>query len=456
VWLSLNASYITAFGTVSRPAFHREHSLSVFMGGSSIAMTNEASVHDILPDENAEFPFDANEWQEYETTVRAVMSHRRIVKRKDDPEDVSRAMDYLLSNQSILPAPTIVSEDSRGAMNQQKHEFLTKANLTEAQHEFAMRTLTYLGDHCAKKQTSTPLMVAWHKLKEAGMVPRENCISTYMYALSLSNTTETTAEVAAFHDLFYEPNEKTTTLRIKSMIAANDALGAEELLRKSVGSGEWKKLRTYTPVLELYCNQGDMTSALRLYRQMRELSRVRFEPNTYALLIGSLAEQGYFKSDSQPKPGVEELGFSESCGPGLLDELFMEMAEDILELNNASARVLYNGFVKGFSASSMSLVADDEEIVIDNTPARADELAIGRVSFNDNTAICPKTRAKLQLFQLDDEQRRSVHDTLLEMAGIQYEKFIQELEARFKQNMQELEGKDYAVRELMRFSDWLK
>jgi len=140
-----------------------------------------------------------------------------------------------------------------------------------------------------------------------------------------------------------------------------------------------------------------------------------------------------------------------------LDELATEMAADILELNNASARVLYNAFVTSFSDSTgKQPLTDDQEIVIDNTPAAVDELAIGRVSLNDNTAICPKTGAKLQLFRLDDNQRRSVHDTLLEMAGIRYETFIHELEARFKQNMQEQEGKEYAVRELERFSDWLK
>ena len=32
--------------------------------------------------------------------------------------------------------------------------------------------------------------------------------------------------------------------------------------------------------------------------------------------------------------------------------------------------------------------------------------------------------------------------------GLQYEKFISELKARFKQNMHDLEGKEYAVREL--------
>lgn len=297
--LTLNGYSVAAFGTKGSAAFrivHRANRLFVATRDASVAAMNETSVNDFSIEHVV--TFDPVEWQQYETTVRTVMNNGRLVKHKDKPEDVSRAFEYLLHNQSILQAPILVlhENDSRAFMNQQKQNFLAQANLTEAQHELAMRTLTYLGDLCAKKQTPEPLIVAWHKLKEAGMVPRENCISTYMYALSLSNhTSTTTAQVATFHDLFYEPNEKTVTLRIKSMIADKNAAGAEELLSCSFGNGEWKKLRTYVPVLELYCNQGDMTSALRLYRQMQQLSRVHFEPDTYALLIGALAEQGYFR-----------------------------------------------------------------------------------------------------------------------------------------------------------------
>lgn len=436
----------------------QENGLSVAVRDTSVVTTNETFMDEVSPAEAPLIPFAPSEWEEYETTVRTVMDQGRMIKRKDTSEDVWRAMEYLLSQRSFLPAPILTTIDSRDCMNQQKNNFLSATNLTETQHELAMRTLTYLGDHCAKTRTPTPLIVAWQKLNEAGMVPRENCISTYMYALSLSNTTDITTQVATFHDLFYPPNEKTITLRIKRMIASKDAVGAQELLQQSISEhGEWQKLRTFVPVLELYCSKGDVASALRLYRQMQDLSRVHFEPDTYALLIASLAERGYFHVDSPPIPGVEELGFPDTSGPGLLDGLATEMAADVLELNNASARVLYNAFVKGFSRdSTLKPVADNEEIAIDNTPAKADELVIARVLLNDNTAICPKTNAVLQLYQLDDEQRRSVHDTLLEMAGFQYEKFISELKARFKQNMQELEGKEYAVRELQRFSDWLK
>jgi hypothetical protein len=68
-------------------------------------------------------------------------------------------------------------------------------------------------------------------MKECGMLPRENGLSTYMYALSLDEAfADVSAEVASLHDLLYEPNEKTITLRIKELIFRNDALGAEKIL----------------------------------------------------------------------------------------------------------------------------------------------------------------------------------------------------------------------------------
>jgi pentatricopeptide repeat protein len=265
----------------------------------TMPVVNETCVDDcsVSQEENkALSQFDPIEWQEYESTVRALVDSGQMLKKKDSPEDFSRALHYLLDNRSILPVPTLREPDFRSAMMEQKKRFFQAANMTKYQHELAMRTLTYMGFHCAKQRTPTPLIVAWYKLKEAGMIPRENCISTYMYVLSLQDTSSSTGEVATFHDLLYEPNEKTITLRIKSMIAKEDAATAEQLLGSLPNSdGEWKRLRTYVPVLNLYCKQGDMASALRLYRQMRELPRVHFEPDTYALLIGALAEHGCFR-----------------------------------------------------------------------------------------------------------------------------------------------------------------
>lgn len=427
--------------------------------------------------------FEAPLWDMYESTLRTVIESRRVRRNTKDEEELDPIiMDCLLANRAFLPPPPLccfpneksgaAHDDFRHIMSEQKQHFLNQTGWTEANYNFAMRTLTYMGDYCAKTQSPGPLLVAWHKLKEAGMVPRENCISTYLYVLSLWNQNNQTTsleqediseEVAIFHDLLYEPNEKTATLRIKYLIANGDATGAEELLnamsKKSSASGDWTKLRTYVPILALYCSNGDVSSALRLFKQMRNSSGVIFEPETYALLIGTLAEKGYFRRGCDDVPGAAALGFLALSGPRLLDELAAEMAEDILEINDDSARILYNAFATGFRETEegrhLHPLSANEQLLPDSNFAANDELVIGRVPVDENTAICPRTHAKLRLLRLEEEQRKEVHDTLLEMAAAQYDEFREKLESRFKNRMEDMEGSDFAVRELSRFSSWL-
>jgi pentatricopeptide repeat protein len=282
-------------------------------------------------------------------------------------------------------------------------------------------------------------------------------------------------QVATFHDALFEPNEKTVTLRIRTMTANDDAAAAEALLEsipvslnyvcvhccyvsafltdhRNLQSCGWKRLRTYLPILTLYCNNGDMSSALRMYRRMQETSEVIFEPDTYALLLGSLAENGYFRRNAEPIQGF-------LSGPELFDELAAEMADDILELNNASARVIYNGFARGFAASDeigLEPISDDAELQVTNKLAKTGELVVSRVEICKETAICPRTGAKLRLFKLTESQRKQVHETLLAMAATQYDDFRDKLEARFGGKMEDLEGSDFAIRELSKFSAWLE
>jgi hypothetical protein len=180
----------------------------------------------------------------------------------------------------------------RAQLNLQRRTFTEAFQWTLAQYDYAVRCFTYMGDFCAKNQTATrrgqgggggggnPIVVAWHKLRECGMIPKENCISTYMYVLSLeeednhdnndnskndsrndvsssprSNTynknnnsaNSVLMEVATFHDLLFPPNEKTITLRIKSLIAQGNVQEAEAILQSlpvSVYEKEWVVLPT--------------------------------------------------------------------------------------------------------------------------------------------------------------------------------------------------------------------
>ena len=52
-----------------------------------------------------------------------------------------------------------------------------------------------------------------------------------MFVLSTDESCrDTVGEVATFHDTFYEPNEKSVTLRLKYLMSKNEVTKAERLL----------------------------------------------------------------------------------------------------------------------------------------------------------------------------------------------------------------------------------
>lgn len=172
-------------------------------------------------------------WSKYESSIRQVSTSDRGLRKKV-PSNVEPVTNYLCYDQCLLDAVEIDKlspEQAKERLREQKDKFLQKTGLSLAEYEYCNRCLTYLGDYCARQQAPQPLLAAWYKIKECGMIPRENGLSTYMYAMSLDKTlADSSAEVASLHDLLYDPNEKTVTLRIKALIAKGDAFGAEQIL----------------------------------------------------------------------------------------------------------------------------------------------------------------------------------------------------------------------------------
>lgn len=451
--------------------------------------------------------YDSAVWAQYEVALISVVSSRRVLKKDKEKEDVETVARSLLLNAQVVPldlplleATTDDREDSiieavsktktgggscidvgerfREQMKQQRSAFLNATGLSLKQHELCMRALTYLGDFCAKRHTASPLRIGWEKMKEAGIVPRENSVSTYLYVLSSAASNGTAwgigadeedemaglaGEVAALHDILYKPNEKTVSLRVKSLVARGDAAGAELILDTLPGdpeNGNLKKLRTYLPIVQLYCNRGDLFSALRLHKQMRESAGVIFDPDTYALLIGAIAKNGYFCCDSDPIEGSENLGYSPGFGPDLFDSLATEMADDILEINSTLALELYHAFAEGFKgrtgANGTAMTpSKDQKLEVNNNAADNGEVVVSRVVVNGTTALCPRTNATLRLIKLEKDQRREVHDALLKMATIQYEEFVERLKKKKAIKKEETDEVDIGGKELLRFSSWL-
>jgi pentatricopeptide repeat protein len=364
---------------------------------------------------------------------------------------------------------------TRQKLRQRSQMYLDATGLTSSQHKLATVLLAHLVDHCAKHSTPEPLHVAWEKVLEGGLVPLSRTLSTYLYVFSLEDNEEEendsekkekdsnalrrdiAAEVAMFHDAIYPPTEKTITLLVKSLVGRGDAQGAEALLESIATDSTNGQLRhrTTSPILRLYCEKGDIDSALRLYHKMRSTSRVKMDASTYANFIAAVAQHGYFRPDSNCIVGAQDLGYNRSCGPDLLNSLLLEMAEDVLDISEESARVLHNGFALGFHGSGLDVLSDTETMRITTTRCENGSLVANRVLVDNESAICSATGATLRLIVLEQSQRVHVHDTLLEMAREKSKEYTAKLASKGRSTNDNAEKAELATQILKEFSEWL-
>lgn len=408
----------------------------------------------------------------YKNAMSDVLSSFRVMQKKDREEDLESAKMFLFASNRTVDIDISVSNSNefQGQLKMQGQKFEDEVELNTQQRQLALRALSYMGDYCAKKQTSLPLHVAWDKIKEAGLIPRSHALSSYLYMLSSQNDiddikisydgSELPGEVAMFHDVLYEPTENTVSIRIKSLVRQEKAIEAEELLWQ-LGASNTKvlRLRTCLPVLELYCQQRNASSALRVYHRMRNAPSVHFESDTYVNFISILARLGYFKGDSHDIESASDLGYPGS-GPKLLDHLASQMAEEILEMTSRQAIDIRNAMVDGFigtaSIRNLAKVPFDCTLASVDVPAEPDELVASRVTITANSMSCPRTNTKLRLIDLETKQKEHMHATLLKMADTQFEAYDAKLQSKGHisskaSNMEE----NYAAKHLKNFSDWL-
>jgi hypothetical protein len=436
-----------------------------------------------------ELPFDDTIWDVYETTMAEVTTRPKVVKKlKDDA--VLKCKEYLFSKQGIpvtfrpQPASDFTVESLRSSSQQQGLQFRLRYNFTQQEFDFITRCLVYIGDSCAKqlyRQVENdmqqpnvhqfPIVVAWYKLKEIGWLPRENCLSTYMYILgsSIGSSTITPApnltvcddtllEVVTCHDLIHRPNEKTVTIRLKSLIGKGEIQQAEQLLaslfaddedngdKDNYNNKEKKKnekdtsqnglrLRTFLPLVEHYCQIGDAESILRLYREMHDAPGVHWDVDAYILVLSSLARFGYFGMPSSN---------GDRYGPELFHQIATDMTRDLLELTPEAADVLEVAVRDGFRDGTKDISE-----------------TIGRVKIPSN-GTCPKTGVPLRLLALDETQREHVHDTLLEMARLSCQEFAASVRQRSMSvgdpnlSNKNLVAEDHGFESLSNFSKWLE
>jgi hypothetical protein len=312
---------------------------------------------------------------------------------------------------------------------------------------------------CARHGKGLPVEVIWEKIKESGMITKE-LLHNLLYVSATFSTgsvrsrrkrrskyghlagiasildvlddhkndealnsevadeedlVDLTDEIAIFHDLLYEPTEQSINVRVKLLVAQGKAKEAEKLLDDNSKGEAELRLRAYTPVLRLFIELNDVSSALMLFRKMKNMPSVHLDVEAYIHLIAGLTEKGCFRAGAEPIASALELGYKNAAGPKLFDELVQEMATAIFEIPESATKRLYNALGVGVpnaglneeGLASLNLVQDK---------ASDEELFASRVYINPATGLCPRSGVKLRLIHLQEKEKRSLVEKVLKLA----------------------------------------
>lgn len=472
-WSLLSKIDISIPSVDAATSFSHNHSL----------LQNDSSALDsdqVDQDDNKVSLLTGSYWNLYKDTMSKIMTEHRVVKKSRDIEPVNHFLlhaslperiDEIFDShhyQNSADEGTIeldpkATAEFRSHMSIRLGSFLNEWNFTKDQKAYMDRCFTYLGDRCAAMQIGEPLVIAWLKWRQSGSMPRENSISTYMYALGLKMNqmdddpirTKCLWDVVSMHGLLFPLNEKTITLRIQSLIAQQRHASAEKLVfslsQSSNDASDTWKLRTFAPILSYYCNEGDdLVAALQLFRKMRSSKSVHLDAATYAMLLGAIASRGYFNPGSDMQT---DMGFI--SGPKLFDDLVTHMAYDLLELTEDAVNALYKGFLVAAHDDANNLSSMGPIVVNETIPeySRVGNINFGRVTINASTGICEATGVKLRMLTLDEQQREHVRQTLLDMAYSLQEEY--RATAKVKSNLEKVPTGDYCRDQLLNFSNWL-
>lgn len=237
---------------------------------------------DVPQSENAD-TFDKNAHQEYVGILEEV--DKESQKRGGQGSQAFPAISEWLRSETRLRAYHLPALDKaiadggtnpsamdlRDDLEKQRIDFIEKLSIDEEAYEFAKLVLTKIGRLCAKRAKSRPLDVAWEKVKESGMLLKNDTLGNYLYVVStypsmslsmgplesifdvLETNVEVTSiegkdsnfrtdeksskndiseEIAAFNDIIYAPTDQTTSIRVKALVKKGNAKDAEKLVNE--------------------------------------------------------------------------------------------------------------------------------------------------------------------------------------------------------------------------------
>jgi len=237
-------------------------------------------------------------------------------------------------------------------------------NLTKPETQYLLTWLSYAGDFAAKKASehdfTDALTECWQKMQVCDLRPRENTVSTFLYVLQ---DHPMATQVAAYHAEHFAPNEKVATIQIPNLLSQDLADEALELARSIV-----PRLRTLKPVLEWWCEHGQVEDALQLLREMQTYDTVLIDDESYCRVLNLV-------DDAQ-----------------IQQELLQEMATDLMEVSEACLDYL--------EGTKVTLSSEGK---------------------------CPMTGVTLQLLPLLPDQRIDVYHNLVHMAMESHEEYTKSL-----------------------------
>jgi hypothetical protein len=343
---------------------------------------------------------------------------------------------------------------------EQAARFCKHFDFNERQAKLVLIGFTVVTGMCARHGKGLPVEVVWEKVKESGMITKE-LLHNLLYVSATFSTgsvrsrrkrrskyghlagiasildvldvndkmdealngeinneedlVDLTDEIAIFHDLLYEPTEQSINVRVKLLVAQGKAKEAEKLLDDNSKGEAELRLRAYTPVLRLFIELNDVSSALSLFRKMKNMPTVHLDVEAYIHLIAGLTEKGCFRVGAAPIASAFELGYKNAAGPKLFDELVQEMATAIFEIPESATKRLYNALAvgvpnAGLSEDGLSSLNLAQDIASD------DELFASRVYINPSTGLCPRSGVKLRLIHLQDKEKKALVEKVMKLA----------------------------------------
>jgi hypothetical protein len=445
---------------------------------SDVDILNVFKVPD-MPKARRPDAYPLESWESYTAMLREVASDGKIRKRnsiKPFADDVaSSVMEYLEKDYAVVEfnCPTYekalrgeelqhsMRKEIKSEIKLQRERFCEATGFTYEQHgEMVKIALMLVTNLCASRGQGSPLPVLWGKMKEAGICNSKSlCILLYVASTfvinnsytkmgslndspvllqilstsknnddsinnsnddsMVSNTTlDILDEIATLHDLLYSPSEQTALIRVRLLVAQNNASAAEAVLQ-SIGKAS--HLRIYTPVIRLYLQQGKNAEALSLFTRVQKMPSIALDAETYIMVIAGLLENGCFESSANPIQGALELGYSVASGPALFDDLLSEMSKRIYEIPMGQVNRFYYALSKAFPDASLQPADSLNPVPFSVDSAKDDDLIASRVRVDPDTGKCLHSNVHLRLIKLSDEDMEQFKQNLITVARQQNE-----------------------------------